>query len=289
MRKPVVYGLAAVAAILVVVAGVLFVNYQKTSKDLAASKAAEEQAQTRYAQTIDAIAEIQDSLNAIAVGDTGVGVQPWKTGTGQEQGPKGQEALDRIAVLRSSIERNKVRINELESNLKKSGIKVASLQKMILGLKHTLAEKEEMVAVLAARVDTLQTQVAGLETTVSETRDTLRVRDETLESRRRELATVQYVVGTKKDLTKAGVVQEKGGILGIGQTLVPVPGAPETAFTPIDTDAEKMIWTGAAKARVLSAQPAGSYELRPVDGKLELHILNASEFRKVRRLIVLTS
>ncbi len=290
MRKPVQIALIVGLVILAIVAAVLFARYQKTAADLATSRAAEDQAASRYVQTIDAIAEIQDSLNAIAVGDTGVGVKPWKIGTGQEPAqPKGQEALDRIAVLRSSIERNKVRIRELEAGLKKSGIKVTGLEKMIFSLKQTVTEKEQMVAVLSAQVDTLKTQVAGLETTVQETRDTLAVRNVTLEEKRRELATVFYAVGTKGELEKAGVVKEKGGVLGIGQTLVPVPGAPETAFTPLDTDAEKMIWTGAAKARVISAQPSTSYELRLVDGKMELHILDTGEFRRIKRVIIVKS
>lgn len=287
MRKPVQIVLIVGLVVLAVIAAVLFARYQKTASDLAASRAAEAQGADRYIKTIDAIAEIQDSLNAIAVGDTGVGVKPWKVGTGQEPvQPTGQEALDRIAVLRSSIERNKARIRELESNLKKSGIKVVGLEKMIFTLKQTVAEKEEMVAVLTAQVDTLKTQVAGLETTVAETRDTLRVRDVTIEEKRRELATVYYAVGTKGELEKAGVVKEKGGVLGLGQTLIPLPGAPESAFTPLDTDAEKMIWTGAVKARVISAQPTTSYEMRLVDGKMELHILDAAEFRRIKRVII---
>jgi uncharacterized coiled-coil protein SlyX len=287
MRKPVQIVLIVGVVLLAVIAAVLFARYQKTAADLAASRAAEEQGAARYVQTIDAIAEIQDSLNAIAVGDTGVGVKPWKVGTGQEPvQPQGEEALARIAVLRSSIERNKVRIRDLESNLKKSGIKVAGLEKMIVGLKQSVAEKEQMVAVLTAQVDTLKTQVTGLETTVAETRDTLRVRDVTIEEKRRELATVYYAIGTKGELEKAGVVKEKGGILGIGQTLIPLASAPEAAFTPLDTDAEKMIWTGAAKARVISAQPTASYEMRLVDGKMELHIINASEFRRIKRVVI---
>ena len=287
MRKPVQIALIVGLVVLAVVAIVLFTRYQKTAADLATSRAAEADAASRYTQTIDAIVEIQDSLNAIAVGDTGVGVQSWQGAPGQEPvQPQGQEALERIAVLRSSIERNKARIRELESNLKKSGVKVAGLERMVAGLKQQVVEKEQMVAALSAQVDTLKTQVAGLETTVAETRDTLRVRDLTIEEKRRELATVFYAVGTKGELEKAGVVKEKGGVLGLGQTLVPVPGAPETAFTPLDTDAEKMIWTGAAKAKVISAQPASSYELRLVNGKMELHILDAPEFRRIKRVVI---
>jgi hypothetical protein len=47
--------------------------------------------------------------------------------------------------------------------------------------------------------------------------------------------------------------------------------------------------TESAKARVITPQPADSYELRLVDGKMELHILNPAEFRKVRQLVIVTA
>ncbi len=290
MRRPLQLVLVVVVVLLVVVAAVLFAKFRQTSADLATAKAGEDQAQSKYAQTIDAIAEIQDSLNAIAVGDTGVGVAPWNAGVGQEPTKaQGQEALDRIAVLRASIARNKDRIRQLEIGLKRSGVKIAGLQKMINNLKETVALKETMVAELTARVDSLQTQVGSLAATVQETQDTLRVRDQTIEEKRQELATVYYVIGTKGQLKRAGVVESKGGLLGLGKTLQPVPGAALAAFTPLDTDQQTVVRTSSSKARVLSAQPPSSYELRLVGGTMELHILDPGRFRAIRRLIILTS
>src|SRR5262249_1425190 len=126
----------------------------------------------------------------------------------------GRQALDRIALLRASILRNKQRIEQLESSVHKSGIKVAGLQKMIAGLKQSVAEKEQLVAQLNTRVDSLQTQVTGLATTVQENQDSLRARDERLEERRREMATVYYIMGNKQTLRKSGVISVKGGVLG---------------------------------------------------------------------------
>lgn len=282
--------LIVVAAVAVVGAIFMYLRFQKLSGDLASQQAAREEVQDRYARTIEAIAEIQDSLNAIAVGDTGVGAQRWQVGSdGEPAAETGQEAMERIAVVRASVERNKERIRELEADLKKSGVRVAGLERMIAGLKETVAEKEVLIAQLTARVDTLQTEVGMLETAVLETQDTLRVRERTLQEKRRELATVYYAIGTKGELEKAGVVRERGGILGIGQTLVPVPDAPETAFRVLNTDQQTVLATGAKKARVVSAQPGASYELRLVDETMELHILDAGEFRKIKRLVIVTS
>jgi hypothetical protein len=291
MRKTVQFALVAVIVLLVGASVVLFQKYQKTSADLTDTKASEEQSRAKYAETIDAIAEIQDSLNTIALGDTAVHM----VSQGQNEGMAGgnrTETLDRIALLKASVQRNKEKILALESSLHRSGIKVAGLSKMVANLKKSVDEKEQMVAALSTQVDSLHTQVAGLETTVSQTQDTLRVRDETLEARRRELATIYYAIGTKKDLATAGVLIAKGGVLGMGKTLAPSGRYNDSVFRPLDTDQETVVHTPADKpthVQVVSAQPPSSYELRMVDGRIELHIIDPVEFRKVKQLVIVTT
>jgi len=290
MRRPVLIALAAVIAVLVGTTAILFVKYQKTSADYTNMKAAEETARNRYAQTIDAIAEIQDSLSAISLGDTNVNIRSGDLQTEQRMtGPDSQEALDRIALLRSSILRSKARILQLESSLKSSGMKVAGLQKMLGNLKRTVTEKEQLVADLSSRVDTLQTQVAGLETEVQQSQDTLMVRNQVIEDKRRELATIYYAVGSKKELASRGVIVAKGGVLGLGKTLQPSGLSSEAAFTPLDTDQETVVAISSSKAKVVSAQPPSSYELRLVGRTMELRIVDPREFRKIKQLVIVTA
>ena len=47
--------------------------------------------------------------------------------------------------------------------------------------------------------------------------------------------------------------------------------------------------TPTAKARLISGQPAGSYSLQLVDGHMELHIIDPTEFRKVKQVVILSS
>ena len=124
---------------------------------------------------------------------------------------------------------------------------------------------------------------------VAEREDTLRTRDTQIEDKRRELATVYYVVGNKKQLRDSGIIEAKGGVLGLGKTIMPSRTPNLTAFVPLDTDEETVIRIPTEKARLISAQPAGSYELRPVAGQMELHIINPTEFRKVKQVVILSS
>jgi hypothetical protein len=281
MRKTVLFGLIAAILVLGGATGLLYNNLKKSRSDYAAMQAAEETARNRYANTIDAIAEIQDSLNAIAVGEANV-----KMNRGDQEGkisaPSGQEALDRIALLRAGIERSKQRIHQLESSLHKNGIKVTGLEKMVASLKTSVEEKEQLVAQLTTQVDTLTTQVAGLTTTVEQN-------TATIEDNRREMATIYVAVGNKKQLTENGILEAKGGVLGLGKTLKPTGKFDEMSFTAVDTDQQTVVPIPSAKAQVVSAQSPSSYELLPVNGKLELRILDAKEFRKVKQLVIVTA
>jgi hypothetical protein len=121
--------------------------------------------------------------------------------------------------------------------------------------------------------------------------DTITAKDQTIEERRRELATVFYVVGTRKDLQKSGVLVNKGGVLGLGKTAMLSGNYNESLFTPIDTDQQTTVDTPAAKTekvKVISPQATSSYELTKSGDRVQLHILDPVEFRKVKHLVIIT-
>jgi hypothetical protein len=254
----------------------LYSMYQKSVASLETSQKSEQAVTDQYAQTISAVAEIQDSLDTIL--PEGQKLPAYNPSYANERamgGPNSHEILDRIAMIRAGLQRGKERIEKLEADLKHSGLRLDGLQKMVAGLRHSLKEKED--------------QLAEMGTQLAQVQDTLRVHDETLAERQQELATVYFVEGPKRELMKSGVIEARGGLLGIGKTLRPSARIPEPLFSMINTDEESVVRLNAAKAQVVSAQPLTSYELRLVDGKLELHILDPAEFRKVRQLVIVTA
>jgi hypothetical protein len=88
---------------------------------------------------------------------------------------------------------------------------------------------------------------------------------------------------------ESGVVAASGGVLGMGMTLEPTGELKDGVYTPVDTDVQTVITIPAAKARVVSDQPVSSYELRTVGEQVELHILNANEFRKIKHVVIVTA
>jgi peptidoglycan hydrolase CwlO-like protein len=277
-----VLGLACVG--LVATTGMFYSKYRKSAADYSQVVVEKETMRQRYGQAIDEIATIQDSLNAIALGEDAARLIPAQA-SAEVQGTatSRDQVLAQIAFLKAGIERTKDRIQELEGSLHKSGVKVAGLQRMVTSLRQTLAEKEAMVAELTTQVDTLQTRVSNLNTEVADQQDEI-------QDKQHQLATVYYAIGTKKELIDQGVVVSKGGVLGFGKTLKPSGTFTEAAYSALDTDEENVIRVPAKSAQVISSQPATSYVLQPVgENQMELRIVDPKEFCKVKHVVIVMS
>ena len=287
MRRNGVVALA-LASVLFLGGTVLFYSkYRKATADYEHMTVQEEDTRTRYGQAINEIAMIQDSLNAIVLGEA-----PYISGTSQSETPAPptlrDQVLARVATLKAGLERTKERIQDLDARLKMSGVKIAGMQKMIGGLRKTAAEKEQLIAQLNSQVESLNAQVAGLSTEVETKQQELTTKDQELTDKQKELATIFYTMGKKKELIHSGVVVAQGGVLGVGKTLKPSGQFNETSFTAMNTDQESVIRIPAHNAQILSPQPVSSYTLT-ASGKdaMELRITDPREFRKVKHLVIL--
>lgn len=284
MRKGIGFALGFISVLLLGAVIITYSNYRKSVKQFTEMSAAEEQTRLRYDQAVSEIVTIQDSLNAIVLGPDGsryVPAQPLDET--QPPGTLHDTVLSRIATLKAAVERTKDRIEVLDKNLKKSGVKIEGLERLVAGLRRNVTEKEERIVELSTQVDTLTTRVAGLSTEVED-------KQQQLVQKQSEIATIYYAMGTKKELTNSGVAVAKGGVLGFGKTLEPSGTFNEASFVAFDTDQQNVIRIPAEKAQVLSAQPTSSYVLEPVGKEyVELRILDAAQFRKVKHLVILTS
>jgi hypothetical protein len=274
--------LSLLSIALFVICAALVEKGQRDASSIAAMQRLQESTRTHYAQAVQQISTIQDSLNAIAIDDAAT-MRITKLDAERRLSPhQGDEVLARVAELRAGIQRTRERIESLEASLKQSHGEIAGFGRLVKQLKQSLAAKEEMVAQLSSQVDALQTTVAEANTRIA-------AQSDTLEQRRHELGTVYYAIGSKRDLMKDGIVVARGGVLGLGKTLGPAGTADLASFHEVDTDQETVIPIGTSRAQVLTAQPPASYSLQTVNGRLELHILDPHAFRQVRRLVIVTA
>ena len=284
MRRNAVVVLAIISALLLGATAVSYSKYKKSEAEYAKATADQESMRLRYDQAVGEIVAIQDSLNAIVLDEKVANADV----EFQHPPTLSDNVLGRIAALKAATQRTKARIEDLDHRVKRSGVKIAGMEKMIANLRKSVADREERIAQLGTQVDTLQTQVAGLSVEVEGKQQEIVQKDQELTAKQQELATIFYAMGTKKELTQTGLVEAKGGVLGVGKSLKLSGKFNESAFNSLNTDQETVIRIPAEKVQILSAQPVSSYALQTV-GKdmVELRIINPTEFRKVKHLVIL--
>ena len=298
MRKSTVGILTLIGILLVGASGILYSKYRRSETNYQETKAEDESNRMHYSQAIGEIATIQDSLNAIVLGEEAVQIPPSRGESEVETGGTlHDQVLTRITTLKGAIERTKERIQELDARLKRNGIRMAGMEKMIAGLRKSVGEKEDRITQLTSQVDTLQTQVTGLTATVqtkdqeiTQNQQVIAQNQQEITQKQQELATVFYTIGSKKELVHSGIAVAQGGVLGMGKTLRPSGRFDESSYTPLNTDQETVIHIQAKKAVVLTAQPAASYVLEPAGiNEVDLRIVDPKEFRKVKQVVILTT
>lgn len=278
--------LVAVAMLVGIV--LLAVGYRRQGAQYAESRLAEEAVREQFNAALESIAEVQDSLAAIAPAEAHLMEMSRAAELGtQVTSTQKERMLSTIADIRTSISNTRQRVRDLERNLEGSRTEVTGLRKIVEGLKRSVAEREATIRQLSGMVDSLVVTVAGLRADALQSQETIVAQQQVIEQRRQELGTVYYIIGTKRDLKTRGIIIERGGIIGIGKSVHLSGSFPADGFVALDTDHATQITIAGKEPQVLSSQSETSYELVPAEGGATLRILNAREFRKVKYVVIM--
>ncbi len=145
-----------------------------------------------------------------------------------------QKLMQNISAIGAALKENKKTIASLQSKIKTYRGEFASLNKVIEDLKTSVQEREKSIALFEARVQ-------GLEATVAEKIQVINEKDGIIENQKSSMNTAYYIVGTRDELEAKGVIQDVGGILGIGSTTILASGVDRSLFTPVDRTKDQTI------------------------------------------------
>jgi chromosome segregation ATPase len=230
------------------------------SKSLKAEVASAGAANTEAQATLD---EIQKALADLRTKElkaiqTSIAVAQEGKASGRREELKAE-----IEDIRKAVHVNLAKLAALSKQKKEADAKVAALEgrvttmgRLIDELQRSLESKEAMLTELEQKVLQLQQATEELKTTVAE-------KEAEITSQEDKLATAWVVVGTKADLEKAGLVEKKGSILGLGGSWKQTGLFDEKLFRKIDVRKETEFPFGspANKVRILSSHAKGSFEL----------------------------
>lgn len=167
---------------------------------------------------------------------------------------------ENIAAINELMKENRQKIAELNRKLKNSSGKNHKLQKMVESLNAQMAEKDSELASLNEQLAALNANVALLQTSVDTLTAQTTAQSQTISEQTTALHTAYYVVGKAKDLEKMGVIDKKGGLLGMGKTATMSEKFDNSKFTQVDYTQLSNIPIN-NKAKVITPHPEDAYSL----------------------------
>lgn len=206
----------------------------------------------------------------------------------QPSDPRAQYRATLLAKVESATEllnQSRSRVRTLSSTNSKQSQQIKQFEETIASLEAMVENQRAEILVLTQRVDSLNLVNA----TVTGERDAVR---DTAAALRRDANTVYYVVGTKSDLKKRGIVVEEGSkFLIFGRkALVPARKLDPSVFTPIDKWNNTEIALTAPKYRVISRHDASLIDApRTPDGKVtgNLRITDPGQFWTTSKYLII--
>ena len=148
---------------------------------------------------------------------------------------------DRRADVLQKVKDMTARLNASEARLDASRKRMAAITGKNGTMSAELAAYDSTMASFKGIIENQKTQIADLgkqvETLTSENTQ-LKTDNVQLVSDKAELTTerntVYYIVGTKDSLLQQHIIEQTGGIIGLGKVAVPARELNPSAFTPID-------------------------------------------------------
>ncbi len=194
-----------------------------------------------------------------------------------------------ISSINELMSENRKKIEGLTKKLKGSGVNAGQFAKTIATLNNQLIQKGNELGKMNLKLVSLNSRVATLQTSVDTLSDQNYMKSLTIDEETQALHTSFYVIGTKKELKEAKIIDRKGGLLGIGRTSKLNNNFDNTKFTRIDYTVTTSIPLNGNDIKIITSHPSGSYTLEK-DKKDEvktLVITNPSIFWSASKYLVI--
>jgi len=280
--------IVAVLAILTIVFAVLWINANGKSKDIMKSN---EELKKLYETSTSTINEIQSSLESLEQDLSGqLFTQKEIPGTSPEE--RRNRIISSIANMRDQIEADKKKIATLEKQLATSKNQLKGVQEIVNKLKASISEKEQIMDELQQRLgilnETLETERRTSAEEIQKREMTITEKEQQITQQSIEANTIYYVYGTRKELMAKGIMDRKGGLLGIGKVSTVKQNIPIEQFNSMNLLETQQISFPATKKgySILTNHPATSYKVEKEGDQNILTILDPTNFRKQKFVVI---
>ncbi|WP_278625312.1 MULTISPECIES: hypothetical protein [Parabacteroides] len=282
--------LACTCATLLVSCGQNSAEYKKLKAENDSLKIENTKSNSEMNEILSILNDVEADIQSIRDAENYLNIQQQ---TGGELSKSNREQIKQnMQLISETLKKNKETINQLEDKLKKSGIQSAALKKTINRLSSELDQKATMIVALQedlakknVRIQELDEMVSSLNEDVESLATTAAAQSEKLNEQDKALNTAYYCFGTSKEL-KDQKILSGGGLFSKSKVLQ--SGFNKDYFISVDIREVKEIPLFAAKAKLKSNHPEGSYEfVKDEDGNLTLNITDPRAFWSLGKYLVI--
>ena len=200
-----------------------------------------------------------------------------------------EEILLHIEHLQHQMENTKHKISHLQKNMDKLNIENEANQEQIKQMDNYINGLVTMVVKRDRQIEELHAVIVEQGMDITALQEAYEEQAQYSEVLLDIINTGYYVAGTKKELKEMGIIDMKGGLIGVGRVKTLNADASLEFLSPIDIRDTDMIELIGKKAELISPHPAGSYEftLNKEDKTIFLGISNKLEFWKGTKYLVI--
>ena len=200
------------------------------------------------------------------------------------------EILGNIAAIENQLISDRHSLDELEARIKKSGLRIRALEKMVANLKLEIAENQETIAQLNTRITEQQAVIDETKVSLAESREVIKSTEARLEHTRDMLEetknTAWFVSGSAKELQKKNVI-ERFGFFSKKNRLSGVFDRQDFNRIDITKVSEFSFDCKPGDIKLVPARATGTYSIEePEKGRSVLSILDREKFWTVPYLVV---
>lgn len=241
-------------------------------------------------QFVETMGEIEENIRLIKEKEQIISLQ---AETGDTQGDAGERINEDIQLIYDLMVQNKDRIQQLESQMKNSGVDNSRLNKLITGLNQQLQEQSQQILALQDQLEQRDVHISHLSNelfTLNYEMDSIRKVTEATRSQldmtTDEFNAAWFAIGTRSELREKNILT-RDGFLFFGSTHVLKEDFDKKYFDQIDIREKVEFPLYSNKAEVLTSHPAGSYEITTGEDEMEILVITDSrQFWSISKYLV---
>lgn len=230
--------------------------------------------------------EIEENLSVVT--SKYADVSKIKDKTGEVNVDTRTKITSQIQDINDLLTEQKQRIDNLNAQLRKQKNTNKELTAFIEKLQTRISEQEEEIQLLTTELQKHKIVIENLNRNLDDLNKKNQDKDERILKIEEEKNAAYYIIGERKELLEKGIINRKGGFLGIGKRSVASSDSELKNYSKIDIRKVPEIQLPGTKIKILTSHPSESYRLETDEKRpTRLVITNPSLFWQKSKFLVI--